>query len=679
MFHRKKLHSYKKERCLFSDILPYEVPIIFTNRHLYRFFIDWDIQYDSISSAITWKKGDGVVDVLVPILFGIASKEKAGDVSKENTRPFHFHIRHKLNESRKLSIPHPLHQLQVIDFYDKYKELILYYCSHSKFSIRRPYKVAKYIYFKDKTHNARVTGENIARIEESQREYENMRSFFVYKEYSNIYKFYDSQKYIRCEKKYNRLVKVDISKCFDSIYTHSIAWAILGKTVTKENLNGSTSTFAGRFDQLLQRMNFNETHGILIGSEFSRIFAELILQAVDKKVYNELRKSELIHKVDYEIFRYVDDYFIFCKNDQHQELILNSIRRQLEEYKLSFNSSKTEIYQKPIITCMTRSKNRIRKQLNEKIIIPSESEQDTPKSNAWGMSTDSSLLITEFKTIIHECNVAYKEVTNYTLAILETKSHQMVKSYVDSHTNMQLSKGFIQSVYSILEFAFFIYTVEPRVNPSIRLCRIIYIFLNCIHQYGASQDHKDIVYRLIADEIALILRKDRCVAHTQIETQYLLLTLTKLGKEYKLSQNDLTRYFGIDISDNTKKNDLNYISILLLLFYMKNSKCYSELRDYIEDDIRRRFEKYRTTLRKHTELTLLFFDIMSCPYIRENLKRNILKLYGIKGRKMQKNIISLKRKKRGTRQSKNPQLWFTTWEKFDLGKELDAKRSLEVY
>ena len=35
---RKKVKlSYSKERVLFSDVLPYECPIIFSNRYLYRF------------------------------------------------------------------------------------------------------------------------------------------------------------------------------------------------------------------------------------------------------------------------------------------------------------------------------------------------------------------------------------------------------------------------------------------------------------------------------------------------------------------------------------------------------------------------------------------------------------------------------------------------------------------
>ena len=38
----------------------------------------------------------------------------------------------------------------------------------------------------------------------------------------------------------------------------------------------------------MQRLNYNETNGIVIGPEFSRIFAEIILQRVDKEVEKAL-------------------------------------------------------------------------------------------------------------------------------------------------------------------------------------------------------------------------------------------------------------------------------------------------------------------------------------------------------------------------------------------------------
>lgn len=85
------------------------------------------------------------------------------------------------------------------------------------------------------------------------------------------------------------------------------------KEIVKHNIGKSSSTFGGKFDRLIQNLNYGETNGIVIGPEFSRIFAEIILQKIDKTIYEQLLQLEtpLIHKRDYEIYRYVDDYSFF--------------------------------------------------------------------------------------------------------------------------------------------------------------------------------------------------------------------------------------------------------------------------------------------------------------------------------------------------------------------------------
>jgi len=129
------------------------------------------------------------------------------------------------------------------------------------------------------------------------KEYENLRSFFSYKDYGNIHKFYESPVFHQCEKRFDKLLKLDVSKCFDSIYTHSIAWAIHDKEVVKEALGASKTSFAGKFDSLMQNMNYGETNGILIGPEFSRVFAEMILQAVDRSIEVMLQKNKIMTEV----------------------------------------------------------------------------------------------------------------------------------------------------------------------------------------------------------------------------------------------------------------------------------------------------------------------------------------------------------------------------------------------
>src|SRR5690606_1082140 len=136
---------------------------------------------------------------------------------------------------------------------------------------------------------------------------ENIASHFSYYKYSNVYRFYESKHYHRAERKFNPLIKKDISKCFDSIYTHTIAWASHTKPSIKDKLNSSNYVLTSVFDTVQRSLNYNETNGIIIGPEFSRISAELILQDVDVSLERALMRHHDLEKGrDYEIYRYVD-------------------------------------------------------------------------------------------------------------------------------------------------------------------------------------------------------------------------------------------------------------------------------------------------------------------------------------------------------------------------------------
>lgn len=478
---RKKIKlRYKKERVVLSDVLPYEVPLTFSNRHFYHFLVSNKIEFSN--GKINYQNSGKALETLVSLIFGHEPNPEPNKEKSFISIPFGYKISHKENEYRELTICHPRNQLQVIDFYEKFKELIIYYCDISPFSIRKPHRIAKFTFHKDKAHYDNLSGEN-SKVEEHDKEYENLRSFFVYKEYSNVYKFYESYKFHNCEKKYNNLLKLDISKCFDSIYTHSLSWALLNKESVKENIGASKKTFPGLFDDLMQKLNYNETNGIIIGPEFSRIFAELILQSIDWALALTLKeKHNLKHTVHYEIFRYVDDYFIFYNDEKTKNNILENLQHHLQDYKLYLNVKKQVIYEKPIITEITIAKQRIKELLNEKIAfelveIKSEVEGEDKRFKG-SIRINSNSLITQFKTVIKECNVEYRDMLNYALSIVEGNSEKILKKYEKSDKN---EEQLIKSIREILEFVFFIYSVSPRVNTTIKLCRILavlYILLN---------------------------------------------------------------------------------------------------------------------------------------------------------------------------------------------------------
>jgi hypothetical protein len=180
------------------------------------------------------------------------------------------------------------------------------------------------------------------------------------------------------------------------------------------------------------------------------------------------------------------------------------------------------------------------------------------------------------------------------------------------------------------------------------------------------------VYKKIYDNIYFVLQKNRSAKNTQVETLYLLIALTELGRKYWLTQDVLATYLCIARDEATGKyfcrSKLNYFTIVVSLFYMKNKVRFSDLREFIIEQIVLLIgnEEYEFRLKK-AELVFLLLDSITCPYIELSVKRKLLILYDIKTAPAQNNVISAKEN------------WFTNWKNFEFGKALDAKNSLEVY
>ncbi|MCW8959975.1 MAG: RNA-directed DNA polymerase [Ignavibacteriaceae bacterium] len=705
---KKVRFPYKKERCLLSDVLPFEIPISYTNRHFYSFVLRHRISIEK--DAILWIRSTAALDKIVMLLCALPensdrltteqrfvgeklvnfnryqlddkglSKSKVAPKPERFMTPFCFKVRHKETEFRELCIPHPKSQLMVVDFYDRCKEAVLYYTSLSSFTIRAPSRVSKIRYHQDSLHFERLSTEPEI-IEQSDREYESLKSFFVYKDYSNIYKFYESYRYHRAEKKYNKLVKLDVSKCFDSIYTHSIGWAVIGKDTQKESLHLNNGTFPDQFDRLMQHMNQGETNGIIIGPEFSRIFVEIILQAIDREVSHKLgvRSKPLLHGRDYEVFRYVDDYFIFVNDDSDSTLIVEELQHTLRKYKLYLNTSKSVVYEKPIITEITMAKQQIARLLEDRIRLSLEEAKDDSGEvlTKGSVYINTNALITSFKTIIKTCDVKYKDMLNYTLAIVERKCEKVFANYLKVSPECRSQGQLVNAIKGIIEFIFFIYSVSPRVNTTIRLCRILRVVTFFSKTGHISHDQVQAIQKQVFDNICFVLKKNETAEQTQVETLYLLMALSELGRDYWLEESVLSSYLGIRRRagkyEASSISSLNYFSITVSLFYMKNKVRYNALRTCVIDAALDRIRMRSETCKKDAELIFLLFDLVSCPYVPDDKKRMALKMFDVTDTTLANNIIA------STDGGNRPQQWFTNWYDFDFGKELDAKRSQEVY
>lgn len=134
------------------------------------------------------------------------------------------------------------------------------------------------------------------------------------------------------------LIKTDISRFYPAIYTHSIPWAAYGKEKVKAALKTYDGTFADRLDFLVRSCNRNQTVGIPIGPETSRILAEIISSRIDCDFSSRLPKLP-----DEMIDRLQDDWAIGTASLDQAERILSIITGCYREYGLEINGSKTSI------------------------------------------------------------------------------------------------------------------------------------------------------------------------------------------------------------------------------------------------------------------------------------------------------------------------------------------------
>lgn len=728
---RKKIRlKYKKERVLLSDMLPYELPLIFSNRYFYRFLVKNGIHVNG--DKIIWNENvsDGTLQILAFILGANMSNMKVNgyitcdDSSlKKNfqTIPFSYRILHKPTKSRELSLIHPRNQILMVDFYDRYKSLMLYYCSLDKYSLRYPNKVACYFYYRDKLHKTLI-GRKTDSLELFFNEYENLRTFFSYKRYNNIYKFYEDYRYQRAEKKFAHLLKFDIQGCFDSIYTHSIAWATGGgKDIYKESFRSEDNTFGSKWDRQMQLMNYNETNGIVIGPEFSRIFAEVIFQHVDSSVAHSLKKEKYDFERDYVCYRYVDDYFFFYNDEACRKKAIELFDEKLKEFKLAISAEKTHEFSRPFITDITRAKIRIDKLIDNELQYHSvqnlteeniEDEADTVDDNIES-TLNLSLLETAiddkdwlhfnsrkfnqtFKSILVECNVEAKDVINYTLSRLGNKLSSDIKKfdknfkvlsrtmsnvdYTEYHSKIQKAKQkkedmIVAFMEELLDVTFFLYASNKRVNTTLKVINILnLIIIHLDNDYEIkgenvvkySDNARDIVFKKIQDELSLVLKTTSVEPNTQLETLFFLIINKQLRSKYHFGNIELTKYLQRFAEDDS----LNALSIIILLYYYGNESRYSSLKLKLVEKIKKKYKsKSLDFKRKSAEFCILTLDLIACPYLTYQDKKEIVGLIGIDEPELKLMLNYLRTQK----------YMFTKWTKIDITKELSAKISQEVY
>jgi len=598
---RKPIAIKKKDgaRVLLTEILPYELPVFFSNHRLYELVSN---PPDNTPSLL---KG----------LLGLSAAPKF-------TIPFNFKIERGDGRKRTLSIMHPASQLKFIDFYATWDHYIINQCSKSEYSLRRPVQVGSVYFESILAEEGPAPGDEAGDLApgSSKEQRTHASSYFYYASYNQIWKFYDSTEFRRLEQNYRRLLRLDVSKCFQSIYTHSISWAVRDRAFAKKYKDAES--FDKSFDSLMQGSNWNETNGILVGPEVSRLFAEVILQQVDDDIAIRLMKAGL-GQSQLRIKRYVDDYLVFFNSEEASSVARSAIEGALEKYKLSINDAKTEILESPLISDLSIARDAVRGLLRERISSqfklgnPKLEETQEPVRPPNERSADH--LIRALKAAIKTNKATYSTISPYALGLISRVLSRANKSLAKDAIAIQNPHHIYQKLSYVLEMAFFLYRMDVRVNTTYRVASILLTIAEMADKFGSTGK---ILRQEIVDHGVSVLKQARRASVGECETSSLLACLFYIGGATAVAESDV-----IDALRLSEVSEAGYFKVVTALFCAQEKPGYDMLRNAACDAAERIFEHRKVDIHLDAEATLLFLDVVSCPFARDSTKELALGIF----------------------------------------------------
>jgi hypothetical protein len=439
------------------------------------------------------------------------------------------------------------------------------------------------------------------------------------------------------------------------------------KESAKRNLR--KDSFDNTFDKIMQLANYNETNGIVVGPEISRIFAEVILQQIDLNVLNQLEINGLKFGLDYEIRRYIDDYFVFSNDENHLKIILKIFKWALEEYKLYVNDAKTEIRTTPFITNIAVGKRELKHLLDDLFTsliihedVASDEEKIEKKISIKKLKTTYSVsqyFIKDFQCIVRRNNLSYdilsKDIVRYTKRMIEK---------IFSKQEIEKTKEVIENfLLLVLDISFYAYSLNITSSTTFKLAQMIVLI--CKFLEGKDEDLRHSIFSKIfreADFVITIFQRKSKQNETNVETLNLLISLKKLDETYLISEEKIKNLFGLKQSSNFQK--LNYFHIVTLLYYIGNNAAYNNLRSDIEKLVVSRFATDKDPFTK-SELTLLFFDFINCPFVSLDSKKKIM---------LESRFAKCGKEEAEINEITKQKIWFMDWDTdIDLERVLKKK------
>lgn len=679
----KLIHiSRSQYRVLVSDVLPYERPLFFTNRFYARFLKHYGVVCKNGMLVATKNQTEGLDEMLTIIGGQPDDKRKAFQytVSKDGEK-----------EGRALTIIHPYHQVRMVEFYNRYKTVLLDFCNRSHFSLRYPYKVA--------TSQKRPKG-FLRYLSDDKKKFhseESVKHYFAYRHYHNINDFYDDYRFLRAEKKFSHMYKSDLEHCFESIVPESLSIAMFG-----EEMKHCPGSMAEDFFKLNESY-LNDKKGIVIGPEFSRLYAEIILQRVDCDTESILYKEGLIHYTDYAFYRYVDDGFLFCNDENVKDRFYEVYDSCLKQYGLKRKgtsdeqeevdvSKKQEYLHKPFLENITAGKLALIELIDRYFENRLETFKGFKKIQCGLYDTPTVLnyktFIRSVRSIMGTYKLKYKDIMSYLLGCIQKRLGKLLRDFDDLYRQysyaekinrinkdgeeikMRYEREFSEFLENLIEVLFYLYQCDSRMSTSVKTVGIISLLQRFVRGKYRFEDgtwsSKFLPHVIHSLDEKITDQTRRMFLDMPNDSTVLMEHLNMLDLQ-KCMSCGTQLHPNILINKFKDNENWTFFTIFELVHFIKNDARYQPLREVLNEQISERINRLSREGESDTEGVLTFIEALCCPWLSINAKKEWLELF--KGVDRDK-VLSFALKQKD---------FFVKWRNYDVLEEVQHINNTEVY
>lgn len=436
---------------ILTDIMPVETSELFSFGKFYEYLSDHH------------KELNDIIEELIKLKAKNAMMFNGGIWA---STPLKYNILKGVNGAREINIVQPISALNIYFFIECYqKEILNYLENNNRFSLRY-HRKNNDLYYRCKSQKLTEYFSKTSR-KVNKSIIQQTGAYFKIHKFNSVSSFTNSRLWQQCNFKYRYFAKVDYKACFDSIYTHTYKWIIERNTVDSKDAKNSNMLIV--IDRILQNINGRSSNGLIVGPEFSRMIAEILLQNIDKGVFEDLQLEGLIMKKDYRVFRYVDDIYIFANTSNDIDRIVKTIEKNAQKYLLRLNELKYFTTETPVLLNKWIEKTRI---LADKIAALFYNKKELRDNDECDYLVKNGYISLErLKDEFAILMVDYPNDRRYIVSFILSTLLNNISNKKDGYKLFDTNKT--GQAYILLELAFFVYSFCPCFEHSQKIISMI--------------------------------------------------------------------------------------------------------------------------------------------------------------------------------------------------------------